>query len=449
MPNEHYESRSSDSPYQPVSYQGAEPVYPPVHGGEGHTHATRSEDQPLPVCDYTTDGEEPCEEPVVAKRWSSATVIIAATSGALAGGLLVATVAAFAFGVFPGVRPLLAGSTSEPQTTLQQLTIKPNGQETVASAVARKVTNSVVNIKFEQRVIDPLTGAEGTQEAGNGSGVIIREDGHILTNYHVIQDAARVVVTVGVEDKVAKVVGVDPSTDLAVLKIDGGPYPEIDVGSSKELQVGDFVLAVGSPFGLEKTVTSGIVSALQRTSDGGTPNEITRYTNLIQTDAAINPGNSGGALVDDQGRLVGINTLIQSPAGQIGAPQSAGIGFAIPVDFAKQIADQLIATGRATHPYLGVSTQTIDETAAQQFGLPVQRGALVRFVQPNSPAEKSGFKVDDIIVRVGEFDIGSVDEVFGALREYKVGDQVPIEVVRGDTRRTLEVTLGSDADRQP
>ena len=232
------------------------------------------------------------------------------------------------------------------QGATQKISIVPNAQNLdVATAVAKKVVPSVVSVTIQQPVTD-FSGNQSYRKVGTGSGVIIRADGYILTNNHVVEGAERVIVTVGLEDKVATVVGTDPSTDLAVLKIEGSGYPAVEAGSSKALQVGQFVMAVGSPFGLEKTVTSGIVSALQRSeqAQGQTANDITTYTNLIQTDAAINPGNSGGALVDGQGKLVGINSLIQSPSGGVGAAQSAGIGFAIPVDFAIDIANQLIET---------------------------------------------------------------------------------------------------------
>jgi putative serine protease PepD len=285
---------------------------------------------------------------------------------------------------------------------------------------------------------------------GTGSGVIIRADGYILTNNHVVDGADRIVVTVGLEDKVATLVGTDPSTDLAVIKIEGNGYPAVEAGSSKDLQVGQFVMAVGSPFGLEKTVTSGIISALQRSeqAQGQTANDITTYTNLIQTDAAINPGNSGGALVDEHGRLVGLNSLIQSPSGGVGAAQSAGIGFAIPVDFAIDIANQLIASGKATHAYVGVSTETVDEGLAAQFGLPMKSGALVRFVAPGAPAEAAGIKRGDVIVKIGTMRVTGVADVFAAIREHKVGETVPFEVIRNGQSTVLDVKLGSDSSRQ-
>ena len=206
-------------------------------------------------------------------------------------------------------------------------------------------------------------------------------------------------------------------------------------------------MAVGSPFGLEKTVTSGIISALQRSeqAQSQTSNDITTYTNLIQTDAAINPGNSGGALVDEEGKLVGLNSLIQSPSGSVGVAQSAGIGFAIPVDFAIDIAHQLIASGHATHPYLGVSTQTVDESVAAQYGLNVKNGALVRFVSPSSPAEKGGIRAGDIVTRIGDTQVASVADVFAGIRLHKIGEAVPVQVVRNGQTLSLTVTLGSDS----
>ncbi|MBE0417759.1 MAG: trypsin-like peptidase domain-containing protein [Coriobacteriia bacterium] len=320
------------------------------------------------------------------------------------------------------------------------------GDVNVAVAVASKVTPSVVNVSVQQQFRNVFTGAVELREVGNGSGVIVREDGYILTNYHVIEGADGVVVTVGVQDVEAEIRGEDPLTDLALLKIPGNDYPVIEFGSSAGLQVGQFVVAVGSPFGLEKTVTAGIISALQRTPDGEGLG-IARYTNLIQTDAAINPGNSGGALVDAEGKLIGINTLIQSPASAVGTPQSAGIGFAIPVDFARTVTDQLIETGTAIHPYMGVQSVTIDENLSVQFDLPVRAGALVQFVEPGSPADVGGLRRGDIIVTAGGQDIARAEDLVAVVRSANVGDTLEITVIRADTERDLSVTLGSDVDR--
>jgi len=412
------------------------------------TQPLEASSEPLPVCDYTGESDEPCEEPARVRHWSSAAVVTAAAIGSVVGGLLVAAGMVWSLGLLPGVTPLRVASTPK-ASTAATLSISPSGQALdVPEAVASKVVPSVVNITIYQSQVDNFTGQTAVVEAGNGSGVIIREDGYILTNYHVVENADRVVVTIGVEDKVAKVVGVDPSTDLAVLKISGSGYPAIEIGTPGNLKVGQFVMAVGSPFGLEKTVTSGIVSALQRSEQvlAGT-NDLTTYTNLIQTDAAINPGNSGGALVDATGKLIGINTLIQSASTAVGAAQSAGIGFAIPADFAMSIANQLITDGKASHPYLGVSTQTVDEAVAAQFQLPVQSGALVAFVRPGGPADQAKIKRGDIITKIGDAPIAGVADVFAAMRLHKIGETVPVELVRADQKLTLDVTLGSDATR--
>ncbi len=413
-------------------------------------------DGPLPVCDYSGEGDEPCEEPTVQRRWSGAAVVTAAAVGAVVGGLFVAAALVWALGLLPNVKPLALGrgaSSDAPTVPVQnRVQITPGSVKAdISEAVAAKVVPSVVNVTIKQAGIDPLTGARITQEAGNGSGVIIRDDGYVLTNNHVVQGADEIIVTVGVEDKKATVVGTDPSSDLAVLKIEGSgeasTYPAVEVGSSKNLKVGQYVMAVGSPFGLDKTATVGIVSALDRTNVVQDRTDLTTYTNLIQTDAAINPGNSGGALVNAAGELVGINTLIESPSGAVGTPQSAGIGFAIPVDFAIDIAKQLIESGKATHAYLGVSTATVDQSAARQFNLPVSSGALVRFVQPDSPAEKAGIERGDIVVRFGTKKVESAEDMYAAIREHRIGDTVEVELVRGDTSRTMPVTLASDAIR--
>ncbi len=445
-----YDEPMNPTPPPPPWHPAPEPV--PEQSAVEVRFEPADSDEPLPVCDYTGEDDTACEEPARQKRWSSAAVVTAASFGALAGGLLVAAAAAWAFGMMPGGRSVVASSS--PGVTqgaeAQKISITPAaGSVDVATAVAKKVVPSVVNVTVQQAVTD-FSGNQTYRKDGNGSGVIIRSDGYILTNNHVVEGADRFVVTVGLEDKVATVVGTDPSTDLAVLKIEGTGYPAIEAGSSKDLQVGQFVMAVGSPFGLEKTVTSGIISALQRSeqAQGNTANDITTYTNLIQTDAAINPGNSGGALVDAKGMLVGLNSLIQSPSGGVGAAQSAGIGFAIPVDFAIDIANQLIASGKATHAYVGVSTETVDEGLAAQFGLPMKSGALVRFVSPGAPAEAAGIKRGDVIVKIGGSRITSVADVFAAIREHKVGETVTFELVRSGQPTTVDVKLGSDASRQ-
>lgn len=372
------------------------------------------------------------------RGWSGAAIVFAAIFGAIIGGALTAAAVVGTLGYqAPAQRPgTPLASTQAPGRPLANATSTID----ISESVAQKVVPSVVVISSMETVMNPFTGQSGTQVAGTGSGVIISADGKILTNNHVIDGASKIVVTIGVEKRVARVLGTDAKTDLAVIDVAGSGYPAIQFGSSADLKVGQYVMAVGSPFGLEKTVTSGIVSALNRTDIKQSASSVTAYTNLIQTDAAINPGNSGGALVNEWGQLVGINTLIQSTSGS-----SAGIGFAIPSDFARNIADQLIATGKATHPYLGVSTESVDQNVAKQFRLQVSSGALVRYVQPNSPAGAAGIKTGDIIVRIGRDQVQGVEDVFSAVRSYNVGDVVDVEVVRGKAHLVLKVTLGSDS----
>lgn len=438
------------APTAPVPGATPIPPLPEVAGAPSVSEATPTlDDEPLRVCDYTGESDAPCEEPARVRHWSSAAVVTGASLGAVVGGILVAGGMVWALGLVPGVTPLKATQGAVPVSTQATVTISAKGTALeVPEAVANKVVPSVVNITTYASRTDQFSGQTKTLETANGSGVIIRQDGYILTNYHVIEGADRVSVTVGVEDKTATVVGVDATTDLAVIKIEGTGYPAVEIGRSNDLRVGQFVMAIGSPFGLDKTVTSGIISALQRSEqvrDGA--NSSTTYANLIQTDAAINPGNSGGALVDATGKLVGINTLIQSPSGEVGAAQSAGIGFAIPVDFASSIAEQLITDGKASHAYLGVSTQTVDEEVAQLYQLPVKSGAFVAFVQPGGPSDVAKLKRGDIITRIGDTAITGVADVFAATRLHKIGDTLPVELVRADQKLTLQVTLGSDTSR--
>ena len=364
--------------------------------------------------------------------------LVSALFGSLAGAGIVMAAAMLVWGVPGSEQPQRESADAE-------VIIRTTDEIGFAEAVAEKVTPSVVNIGVEAVARDPFTGRLVTQVVGNGSGVIIRSDGYILTNDHVIADAETLIVSVGVEELPATVVGRDPSSDLAVIKVERTGLPAIEFGSSDELRVGQPVVAIGSPFGLDQSVTTGIVSALGRSSLAERAGAaVTAYTSLIQTDAAINPGNSGGALTDAQGRLIGINTLIQTG----GTAQSAGVGFAIPVDYARQIADDLIATGEAIHPFLGVSTMTISPAIAGRFDLSVDSGALVDNVSPGSPAEQAGIEAGDIIVRIGDIRVEGVEDVFAAVRSHEIGDVVAVEIVRGEERVTLRATLGSDADRR-
>jgi len=311
-------------------------------------------------------------------------------------------------------------------TTLRRSVVATDALETAAA----KVLPSVVNIAVQS-----------ANSSGVGSGVIIRSDGYILTNNHVVAGATRVTVTLGAQDVSGTVVGADPISDIAVVRVAKSGLPVATLGNSASLKVGETVLAIGSPFGLDRTVTSGIVSALHRSDQTSGSNGISSYTNLIQTDAAINPGNSGGALADLNGAVVGMNTLIQSPAGSFGAAQSAGIGFAIPIDFAKTIADMMIAGKPVTHPYFGVSSATITPVIARFYGLAVQSGAYVQDVTSGSPADKAGLLVDDIVVSFGGRDITSTEDLFAAVQASSIGTTVPVIVSRNGSNQTFSVVL--------
>lgn len=274
------------------------------------------------------------------------------------------------------------------------------------------------------------------QIRGTGSGVILRSDGHILTNDHVVSIAEEIEVTLASGEKLnAKLVGKDEDTDVAVIKIDKKDLPAAVVGSARDLQVGEIAVAIGSPLGLEQTVTAGIISAVGRTVDRGDQGE-PPLVDMIQTDAAVTQGNSGGALVNGDGALIGINSAIATSP-DVGAE---GIAFAIPIDIAVAIAQELIQTGKATHPWLGVTGGDITPETAEEYG--VDQGAYVIEVLPDSPAADAGIKQKDVVVSFDGERIDSMDELVVAIREHKVGERVAMEIVREGKRLDVTVTLG-------
>ena len=300
------------------------------------------------------------------------------------------------------------------------------------AAIAARVLRSVVSVQVE-----------GDTSGGTGSGVVLRSDGYVLTNDHVVADGGTITVSFTDEsspDLTARVVGTDPETDLAVIKVVGAPRLQpATLGTSSDLVVGDPVIAIGSPLGLAGTVTTGIISALNRTVQ--VPSESGRTAppllNAIQTDAAINPGNSGGALVDAAGRVIGINSAIATLGSGSSDVQSGsiGVGFAIPVDEARSIAEQLIRSGRATHPSIGVTARTV---GADGDG---PRGARIVSDVPGGAAQKAGLRSGDVITAVGEVQVHSVDQLIVALREHRVGETVSVTYLRGAARRTADVVL--------
>jgi putative serine protease PepD len=303
------------------------------------------------------------------------------------------------------------------------------------SSIAARLLPSVVTISVS-----------GGVESDTGSGVIIRPDGFILTNNHVVAAAAnggsvRVDLYKGQRGVAAQIIGRDPKTDLAVIRINATNLPAAVLGQSKSLVVGAPVVALGSPLGLSSTVTAGIISALDRNVDVPTDSgDSGVLIGAIQTDAAINPGNSGGPLVDSRAQVIGINSAIASAPGSIGGGGgNIGVGFAIPIDYARSVAEEIIRTGKATHPYLGVTAASIDPADAQASGqVP---GALIQSLVPGGPADQADLRPGDVITKVNDVPIEGVDDLVAATRLHKVGEVVTVTYRRGSDTRTVSVTL--------
>jgi len=271
------------------------------------------------------------------------------------------------------------------------------------------------------------------KEQSLGSGVIVSPDGYILTANHVVADADEVKVSIADNKKeyVAKVIGKDQATDIAVLKIQAARLPAVTLADSDQLEVGDVVLALGNPFGVGQTVTMGIVSALGRSGFG-----FNGYENFIQTDAAINPGNSGGALVDVEGRLVGINTAIISRSGG-----NQGIGFAVPINMARNVLERLVSGGKVTRGYLGIFPQDIDADLARQFNLPDQNGALVGDVVADTPAARAGLKSGDVITAINGKPITDAHSLQLIVSQISPGTPVAVKLIRNGISKSVSVTL--------
>lgn len=303
---------------------------------------------------------------------------------------------------------------------------------------------SVVFVTNQQLARDPYSFDLITVPSGSGTGFIWSEDGYIVTNFHVVEGAGKIMITLQDQSNwPAEVVGLAPERDIAVLKIlaPKKQLTALPLGDSADLRVGRKVLAIGNPFGLDATLTTGVVSALGREIDS--PNR-RKITNVIQTDAAINPGNSGGPLLNSQGQLVGVNTMIYSPSGA-----SAGIGFAIPVNTVKEVVPELIEHGRLVRPVLGIAAAP--DHWAQQIGI---EGVPILRVEPNSPAAAAGLEgakrnawgqisLGDVIVAIDDYPTGNDDQLLSALEHYKPGDKVTISVVRNGKLFTVKLKLSA------
>ena len=314
---------------------------------------------------------------------------------------------------------------------------------------AQKAAPAVVSINVQQKVkpksrrADPWfrffeEPEEDSPSGGMGSGVIVSPEGYVLTNHHVIEGAEAIEVTLNDgRSTLAKVIGTDPETDLALLKIDLPNLPVIVLGRMETLQVGDAVLAIGNPFGVGQTVTSGIVSALGRKQLG-----INTFENFIQTDAAINPGNSGGALVDVNGHLMGINTAIYSRSGG-----NLGIGFAVPVSTATQIMASLIKEGKVTRGWIGVEPRPLNAELAESFGIAkisgeLPKGVLINGVLQNSPAAKAGLQPGDLVMQVAGHEVSDVPEMLSRVAALVPGEAATVSILRNGKSLALNVTPG-------
>jgi S1-C subfamily serine protease len=296
-----------------------------------------------------------------------------------------------------------------------------DGEEGNVVRVARQVTPAVVSV---------------TSDAGAGSGVIIRADGVILTNAHVVGPSARVQIGLANGGTLTgRVLGRDPSIDIAVVDVEGADLPAAPLGNSDALEVGQTAIAIGNPLALERTVTRGIVSALNRTASEFNLDE------LIQTDAAINPGNSGGPLLDSRGRVVGINTAVLRGAGGVGAE---GLGFAVPINLASDVAQQILATGRVTRAFIGINYVDVTAELAREFGLPVQAGIILRAVGQGTPAGTAGLRPGDIITRLDDTPVNTGGDLRRAIRERDPGDTVTLSGVRHGGPFTVRLRLAQN-----
>ena len=347
---------------------------------------------------------------------------------------------------------LLRWQAAQQNLTIQQVAPAPIAAATPSESfapAAQRVIPSVVNVFTQQKVRSPTHPSlqdpifryffgdrldTPPREVSNlGSGVIVTPNGYILTNQHVIDSADEIQVALADGQTVpARVVGADPETDLAVLKIEAGKLPAITFAHADSLKVGDWVLAVGNPFGVGQTVTAGIVSALGRTHLG-----INTFENFIQTDAAINPGNSGGALVDSAGNLVGVNSAIYSRTGG-----SQGIGFAIPVSIARQVMEQIIQSGSVTRGWVGIEVQDMTPELAESFNLKNAEGALIAGVLKGGPADAGGIQPGDILLSVNDNKVSDSATLLNLIAALKPGANARLTVARKQQTLDLKVHVG-------
>ncbi len=306
---------------------------------------------------------------------------------------------------------------------------------------SRLVTQGVVHLRTSYGAgnfsLNPLESYFDSPARSSGSGVIISDDGFIVTNYHVVEEATQIEVVLNNNDRYyAKVMGADPTTDLALLKINSYNLPFVRYGDSDALQAGEWVLAIGNPFELNSTVTAGIVSAKARNIGILGDRNNLQVESFIQTDAAVNPGNSGGALVNLRGELVGINSAIATSTGGY-----QGYSFAIPVSLVKKVMDDLLEFGQVQRGLLGVQIEGVTARIAERFDLPVNQGVLVRRVNKGSAAEQSGIEVGDVIIEIADHPVANVSELQERVARHRPGDEIQVTIIHKGDRRELKTRL--------
>lgn len=363
-------------------------------------------------------------------------------------GLLVATI-----GCSVGGLPAEAPPPPSPTPLVVVLTPTPLPRSVLAEASAAQQVAVNVYKRVSPAVVHIAVEGSNLLESGTGSGFVYDQQGYIVTNNHVVVGGRNIIVTFSDDTRArAQVIGTDPDSDLAVIKVDV-PEPllmPLELGDSDSLQVGEQAIAIGNPFGFERTITVGVISSLGRVVPQATGFSM---ANLIQTDAAVNPGNSGGPLLDNQGQVIGVNSFIFSENGV-----SSGVGFAIPVNTLKRVVPELIADGRYAHPWLGITGQDIDNLVADELKLPVRRGVLVQTAFQDGPAGLAGlrgggqerevegtFRIvrigGDIIVQIDGQSVEGMDDLITYLETRQVGQQVVLTIVRDGDERQVEVTL--------
>ena len=367
---------------------------------------------------------------------------------ALISGLFAAGAIAVVDRVSNRLQPAHAAYSESSPKTITDPAIATDEQNNIE--IYRTLSPGVVNVHSTSYARD-FFGFVEPQE-GSGSGSVIDQDGNILTNYHVIEGAQKLAVSFGGQKNyAAKVVGGDPDTDLAVIKLIERPKEPLTIvplGDSDKLEVGQKVLAIGNPFGLDRTLTTGVISGLQRPIRARNNRQI---EGAIQTDASINPGNSGGPLLDSHGRMIGINSQILSPSGA-----SAGVGFAVPVNIAKRIVPELLRSGEILRPKLGITTRDV-EALKGQVELPVSDGVLIWQIAPGGPAANAGLRgltqtengdveIGDVIVGIDNEKVANTDELYRILNKHAVGDQVDVQILRNGRRMSVPVRLTPTPD---